>query len=59
MLHSYMKKEKYVKNEIAIKFIHVFLIFCVAKSIKSMQHGYSLNEELNHASNKFSGSKFE
>ena len=43
----YMKNEKYIKNMIAITFFHVFLIFRVAGSIESMQHGYSLDEELN------------
>ena len=55
MLHNfdgpfYMKNEKYMKNVIAIMFFHVFLTFHVAGSIKSMQHGYSLDEELNFAS---------
>ena len=40
-------------------FFHVFLIFHVAGSIESMQHGYSLDEELNFASNEYSRSKFE
>ena len=38
---------------------HVFLIFCVAESIKSMQYGYSLDGKLNFASNGYSCSKFE
>ena len=37
----------YTKNEISIMFFHAFLIFHVARSIKNMQHGYSLNEDLN------------
>ena len=32
----YTKIEKYVKNVIAIMFFHVFLIFHVARSVKSM-----------------------
>ena len=32
----YTKKEKYMKNVIAITFFHVFLILCVAGSIESM-----------------------
>jgi len=49
----------YMKNMIAIMFFHAFLIFHVAGSIESMQHGYSLDEELNFASNEYSRSKFE
>ena len=37
---------------------HVFLIFCVAGSIKSMQHRYS-DEKLKFSSNEYSLSKFE
>ena len=37
----------------------VFLSFRVAGSIESMQHGYSLDEELNFSSNEYSHSKFE
>ena len=64
MLHifdgrCYIKNEKYMKNMIAITFFQVFLIFRVAGSIESIQHGYSLNEELNFASNEYSCSKFE
>ena len=64
MLHTfngrhYMKNEKYMKNVIAIMFFHVFLIFHVAGSIQSMQHGYSLDEELNFSSNEYSHLKFE
>ena len=56
MLHTfdgpyYTKHEKYIKNVIAHIF-HVFLIFRVGGSIKSIQHGYSLDEELNFASNE-------
>ena len=64
MLHifygtCYMKNEKYKKNVIAIMFFHVFLIFRVAGSIDSIKYGYSLDEELNFASNEYSCSKFE
>ena len=64
MLHTldgpyYTKNEKYMKNVIAITFFHVFLIFPVAGSIASMQHGNSLDEELNYASNECSHSKLE
>ena len=53
MFHSfdgpcYMKNDKYMKNMIAITIFHVFLIFRVVGSIESMQHGYSLDEELNY-----------
>ena len=40
-------------------FLHVFIIFRVAGSIKSMQCAYSLDAELNSASNELSRSKFE
>ena len=64
MLHTfdgpyYKENEKYMKNVIAITYFPVFLIFRVLYSIKSMQHGYSLDEELNFASNEYSRSKFE
>ena len=64
MLHTfdrpyYTKNEKYMKNVITITFFHVFLIFRVVGSIESMQHGYSLDEESNFASNEYSRSKFE
>ena len=64
MLHTfdglyYAENEKYMKYVIAITFFHVFLIFCVVGSIESMQHGYSLDEESNYASNECSRSKFE
>ena len=57
MLHTfdgpfYMKNEKYIKSVIAIMFSHVILVFCAVGSLKSMQHGYSLDEELNFASNE-------
>jgi len=64
MLHTfnescYMKNEKYMKNIIAIMFFHVFLFFRVAGSMESIQHGYSLDEESNFASNEYSHSKFD
>ena len=64
MLHTfygtyYMKNDKYMKNVIAITFFYVFLIFSVVGPIESMQHGYSLDNELNFASNEYSHSKFE
>ena len=54
----YTKNEKYMKKRDSNHVFHVFLIFCVARSIKSMQHGYSFDEELNFASNEYSRSKF-
>ena len=53
------KNEKYKKMLIEIMFFNVFLIFRVAGFIKIMQHGYSLDEELNFASNEYAHSKFE
>jgi len=59
MLHTfdepcYMKNEKYMKSVIVITFFHSFIIFRVEGSIKSMQHGYSFDEELNSTSNECS-----
>ena len=48
-----------MKNMIAIMVFHVFLIYRVAGSSESMQHGYSLDEDLNFASNEYSHTKFE
>ena len=64
MLHTfdelfYTKNEKYIKNVIVITFFYVFLIFRVVGPIESMQHGYSLDEELNFASNEYSHSNFK
>ena len=64
MLHTfygpcYTKNEKYMKKVIEIMIFHVFLIFCIVKSIECMIHGYSLDEELNFASNEYSRLKFE
>ena len=44
---------------IIIRFFHVFLVFGVAGSVKSMQCGYLLDAESNSASNKLSRLKFE
>ena len=55
----YMKNGKYIKQMIAMTFFYVFLIFRVEEFIESMQHEYSLDEELNYASNEYSRSKFE
>ena len=57
MLHTfdepyYMKNEKYMKKCDCNHVFHVFLIFRVAGSIETMQHGYSLDEESNSASNE-------
>ena len=64
MLHTfngpyYKKNEKYMKNVNVITFFHVFLFFHVARSIESLKRGYSLEDELNFASNEKSHSKFE
>ena len=63
MLHTFdglynTKNEKYMKYVITITRFHVFLIFYEVRSTKSMQHGYSLDEELNFVSNDYSISKF-
>ena len=55
----YVKNEKYMKKHDYNYIFHVFLIFHVAGSIESMQHGPSLYEELNFASNEYSHPKFE
>ena len=64
MLHTfdelhYTKNEKYIKKRDCNHVFYVFLIFRVVGPIESMQHGYSLDEELNFASNEYSRSKFE
>ena len=56
------KNKKYLKkhdDDVIIMFFHVFLIFVVARSIKSMRCGYSLDVELNSASNELSYSEFD
>ena len=58
----YPKNKKYLKksdDDIIITFFQVFLVFGVARSIKSMQSGYSLDVEFNYASKEISRSKFE
>ena len=64
MLHTfdgpcYMQNERYMKKHDYNHIFNVFLIFCVSGSIKSMQHGYSLDEESNSASNDCFHLKFE
>ena len=55
----YTKNEKYMKIHDCNHVFHVFIIFRVEGSLESMEHGYSLDEEPNYASNKCSCSKFE
>ena len=58
----YLKNKKYLKNVMMMSsshFFHVFLVFGVAGSTKSMRCGYSLDTELNSTSNELSRSKFE
>ena len=58
----YPKNKKYLKkwnDDVIISFFHVFLVFGVAGSVKSMPSGYSLDVELNSASNELFRSKFE
>ena len=53
----YPKRNKYLKvcdDDIIITFFQVFLVFGIARSIKSMPSGYSLDAEFNSASNKLS-----
>ena len=64
MLHTfvgpcYKKNEKYIKKRDYNHVYHVFLIFRVVEMFKSMQHGYSLDEELKFSSKEYSCSKFE
>ena len=64
MLHTfdepcYTKNEEYMKKRDCNHIFHVFIIFRVEGSIESMKHGYSLDEELNFASNEYSHLKFE
>ena len=63
MFHTSMdpaiqKCEIHEKHDCSHDF-HVFLIFHVVGFIKSMQHRYSLDDELNFSSNKNSRLKFE
>ena len=55
----YMKKQKYMKDMIAITFFQLFIVFHVEGSIASIQHEKSLDVELNFTSNKYSHSKFD
>ena len=58
----YSKNKKYLKkcaDDIIITFFQVFIVFGVARSVKSMQCGYLLDEELNSTSNELSRLKFE
>ena len=58
----YPKNKKYLKkqnDDVIISFFQVFLIFGVARSVKIMPSGYSLDAEFNSASNELSWSKFE
>ena len=58
----YPKNKKYLKkqnDDVIIPFFQVFVIFGVEGSVKSMQYGYSLEAELNSASNMLSFSEFE
>ena len=51
----YPKNKKYLKkrgDDVIITNFQVFLVFGIAGSIKSMECGYSLDGELNSASNK-------
>jgi len=64
MLHTfevpyYTKNKKYMKNVIANTFFMYFSFLCVEGPNKSIEHGYSLDEESNSASNKGFLSKFE
>ena len=64
MLHTfdgsyYTKNEKYIKKRDYNHVFYVFLIFPIVGPVESMQHGDSLDEELNFASNEYSCSKFE
>ena len=54
----YPKNKKYLKKNVMMtsssRFFQVFLVFGVARSIKSMQCGYSLDAKSNSASNELS-----
>ena len=50
------KNKKYMKkrdDDVIITFFHVFLVFGVEGSVKSMQRGYLLDAELNSVSNEY------
>ena len=56
------KNKKYLKkcdDDVIITFFQVFLVFGVAGFAKSMHGGYSLDAELNSASNELYYLKFE
>ena len=58
----YPKNKKYLKkhhDDVILMFFQSFLVFGVAGSVKSMDCGYSLDVELNYASNNLLHSKFE
>ena len=44
---------------VIVTFFHVFIVFRVVVSVKSMQSRYSLDAELNYASNELSRLEFE
>ena len=46
-------------DDVIITFFHVFLVFGVAGSVKSIQCGYLFDAELNSASNELSRSELE
>ena len=56
---STRKMRKTWKMWLQSQFFYVFLIFNVVGPIESMQHGYSLDEELKFSSKEYSHSKFE
>jgi len=58
MLHNF-DGPYYMKNVVAVTFFHLFLIFYVIGTIKCMENGYSLDQELNSTSNGCSCSKFK
>ena len=58
----YPKNKKYQKkcdDDVIITFFLLFLVSGVARPMKSMQSGYSLDAECNSASNELSHLKFE
>ena len=58
----YPKNKKSLKNGMmtsSFHFFRYFLFFGVARSVKSMLSGYSLDAEFNSASSELSRSKFE
>ena len=64
MLHTFYgpyhtKNEKYIKKPDFNHVFHVFIIFHVGGYIETMQHGYSLDEELNFSSKEYPHLKCE